>query len=50
MIDISNTQTNDAFSVENKDDDTIVASACSCNNPVRMFWFTPDEIAAEIED
>lgn len=48
MMNVLETQTRDIFSAEELEDLSIVASVCSCNNPVRAFWFTPEEISKEL--
>lgn len=50
MINISDSQAEAAFVAEDLNGDIVVATSCSCGNPTRMFWFTPDEIATDISN
>lgn len=50
MLTVSKDKVKDAFNAEMQHSDVMTASNCSCINPTRMFWFTAEEIAAEVND
>lgn len=50
MISTSDTQTKATFSNEELDMDILEVTMGSCNNPQRMYWFTPDQLYEEIDN
>lgn len=47
---INDIQIKAVFSDEELDMDLLDVTMGACNNPQRMFWFTPDQLSEELED